>query len=80
MQRLYNTDTQLVRCMKYIDIKIVRAGVVKHPGEWLWSGYYEIQSSANDYQVIDQQPSLLSACRAEALNRPLSTIASPMRP
>ena len=31
------------RCLTYIDMNMVRAGVVDHPSEWLYSGYNEIQ-------------------------------------
>ena len=50
-----DTDTHLVRCMVYIDFNMVRAGVVRHPADWAWSGYHEIQSPPKRYQVIDQQ-------------------------
>ncbi len=33
----------LLRCMVYIDLNMVRAGVVKHPSEWIFSGYNEVQ-------------------------------------
>jgi putative transposase len=29
-----DTDEHLVRCLVYIDLNMVRAGVVKHPGMW----------------------------------------------
>jgi len=38
------TDDHLIRCLSYIDLNMVRAGVVSHPGEWEISGYHEIQS------------------------------------
>ena len=37
-------DTRLMHCMIYIGMNMVRAGVVKHPSEWLFSGYSELQS------------------------------------
>jgi len=33
----------LIRCLVYIDLNMVRAGVVDHPSEWEFSGYNEIQ-------------------------------------
>lgn len=30
-------------CMVYIDLNMVRAGAVRHPIEWPWCGYYELQ-------------------------------------
>ncbi len=49
-----DTENYLSRCMTYIDLNMVRAGVVRHPGEWLMSGYHEIQSPPVRYAVIDQ--------------------------
>ena len=36
--------SHLVRCMVYIDLNMVRAGIVTHPSEWPFSGYNEIQN------------------------------------
>lgn len=32
------TGDHLARCITYIDRNMVRAGVVRHPEEWIWSG------------------------------------------
>ncbi|MDX9788436.1 MAG: transposase [Desulfobacterales bacterium] len=48
------TDDHLIRCMVYIDINMVRAGVVTHPSEWKESGYNEIQNPRKRYAIIDQ--------------------------
>ncbi|MDH3973582.1 MAG: transposase [Deltaproteobacteria bacterium] len=45
----------LMRCLVYIDLNMVRAGVVKHPSEWLMCGYNEIQNPPDRYTLIDQQ-------------------------
>lgn len=37
-------ESHLLRCLVYIDLNMVRAGVVKHPADWPFSGYHEIQS------------------------------------
>ncbi len=47
------TDEHLARCMVYIDLNMVRAGVVKHPAEYRLSGFYEIQNPPKRYTVID---------------------------
>jgi hypothetical protein len=47
-------DHHLARCLVYIDLNMVRAGVVSHPGQWKVSGYHEIQSPPERYRVIDQ--------------------------
>ena len=40
------TDRHLLQCVVYIDLNMVRAGVVAHPSEWIFSGYCEIQEPA----------------------------------
>jgi putative transposase len=46
-------DFHLAQCMRYIDLNMVRAGVVAHPREWKTSGYYEIQSSVYRRKIVD---------------------------
>ena len=41
--------------MAYIDLNMVRAGVVEHPGEWEHGGYREIQNPKQRYTLIDRQ-------------------------
>ncbi|VTR64544.1 hypothetical protein DESC_190161 [Desulfosarcina cetonica] len=43
----------LWRCIVYVDLNMVRAGVVSHPSEWKWGGFHEIQSPKNRYRLID---------------------------
>lgn len=47
------TDRHLAMCLVYIDLNMVRAGVVRHPAQWKVSGFNEIQSSRARYRVID---------------------------
>ena len=47
------TDEHLIRCIVYIDLNMVRAGVVKHPSDWKESGYNEIQNPRKRYSIID---------------------------
>ena len=47
------SDAHLHRCLVYIDLNMVRAGVVRHPREWTHSGYREIQRPPERYRVID---------------------------
>ncbi|MGM0517717.1 MAG: transposase [Pseudomonadota bacterium] len=47
------TGEHLARCLVYIDLNMVRAGAVKHPADWLVSGYREAQSPPRRYRVID---------------------------
>lgn len=43
----------LKRCMTYIDLNMVRAGVVMHPADWPSAGYHEIQSPPSRYRLLD---------------------------
>lgn len=47
------SDGHLARCMVYIDLNMVRAGVVDHPSAWDHSGYNEIQTLPKRYRCID---------------------------
>ncbi len=46
-------NEHLHRCMVYIDLNMVRAGVVRHPAEWPHSGYREIQKPPQRYAIVD---------------------------
>ncbi|MGD9900789.1 MAG: hypothetical protein AB7T22_16810 [Calditrichaceae bacterium] len=41
--------------MTYIDMNMVRAGVVKHPKDWEHGGYNEIQNPKKRYRMIDHK-------------------------
>jgi len=45
----------LMRCLVYMDMNMVRAGVVSHPLEWPHSGYHEIQSPPQRYRLLDRE-------------------------
>ena len=48
------TNYHLVQCIVYMDMNMVRAGVVEHPSEWPHSGYGEIQKAPERYRLIDR--------------------------
>jgi putative transposase len=50
-----DTDEHLARCFTYIDLNMVRAGVVAHPRHWLEAGYQEIQQPPARYRIIDRE-------------------------
>lgn len=56
-----SSDEHLFQCLVYIDLNMVRAGAVKHPGQWLHGGYSEIQSPPVRYRITDI-PGLLALC------------------
>ncbi len=43
----------LRRCITYIDLNMVRAGVVGHPTQWEFCGYNEIQNPRKRKGIID---------------------------
>ena len=47
------SDRHLAQCLVYIDLNMVRAGVVKHPSQWAFCGYNEIQAPRERYALID---------------------------
>lgn len=48
-----DTDKHLMQCLVYIDLNMVRAGVVEHPSDWGFGGYKEIQLPRQRYGLID---------------------------
>ena len=52
------SDAHFLKCLVYIDLNMVRAGVVKHPSEWKHGGYLEIQHPPKRYCIIDM-PTLM---------------------
>jgi len=41
-------------CLRYIDLNMVRAGVVNHPREWEWTGWHELAGDRKRYRLIDR--------------------------
>lgn len=46
-------DSHLLQCLVYIDLNMVRAGVVKHPSQWPFCGYNELMKGKERYRIID---------------------------
>jgi len=44
----------LLQSLIYIDLNMVRAGIVRHPREWLHSGYSELYKDKKKYKLIDR--------------------------
>jgi len=51
----------LIRCLVYVDLNMVRAGVVSHPTEWRHCGYHEIQNPPIAIALLTEAVWLLSA-------------------
>lgn len=60
----------LRRCLVYIDLNMVRAGVVRHPAEWAHGGYHEIQGRRRRNTVL----SLDALAEAVEVDSPASLI------
>ncbi len=43
----------LWRCLCYIELNMVRCGVVSHPREWKWVGLHEIMGTRRRYRLVD---------------------------
>ena len=56
----------LYRCLVYIDLNMVRAGVVRQPRDWAHSGYREIQNPPKRYGIIDLRE-LSSVCGLDGI-------------
>ena len=48
-------NSHLIQCLVYVDLNMVRAGVVNHPSEWPFCGYNEIQDPRQRYSIIDHE-------------------------
>lgn len=64
------TGEHLARCIVYIDVNMVRAGVVAHPADWNVGGYHEIQKARQRYRIVDR------AALAEASGVALASLAA----
>lgn len=47
------TGLHLMRCLVYIDLNMVRAGIVRHPSEWECCGYHDLQNIPERKRIID---------------------------
>jgi putative transposase len=49
---LIESGSHFWNCMRYIDLNMVRAGIVVHPRDWRWCGYQEIAGLRQRYRVL----------------------------
>jgi putative transposase len=42
----------LLNCLRYVSLNMVRAGVVRHPSEWRWSGHDELTGRRVRYRIL----------------------------
>ena len=50
-----DTEEHLARCVVYIDLNMVRAGVVRHPRDWGEAGYHEIQHAGSTASSMERR-------------------------
>jgi putative transposase len=63
------TGEHLARCVIYVDLNMVRAGVVAHPAAWETAGYHEIHNPPARFRIIDR------SALAEALGLPAPSLS-----
>lgn len=70
---IVDSGEYLWECLKYVELNMVRCGVVDHPREWEWSGYNELmgQRRRNRLLDIDRLLELLSHPDCETFQRNL---------
>jgi putative transposase len=52
---IINSENYLIQCMMYIDLNMVRAGIVEYPKEWKFCGFNEIMNPKDRYAIIDHK-------------------------
>jgi putative transposase len=50
---MIDSGDYLWKCLLYIDLNMVRAGVVGHPREWEWTAYHELMGTRKRYRLVD---------------------------
>ena len=45
----------LWECLRYVELNMVRCGVVKHPADWAWSGYGELMGWRKRNRLLDEE-------------------------
>jgi putative transposase len=43
----------LWECLRYVELNMVRCGVVRHPGDWAWSGYGELMGRRKRNRLLE---------------------------
>ncbi len=50
---MVDSGEYLWQCVKYVELNMVRCGVVRHPREWRWSGYSELMGWRRRNRLLD---------------------------
>lgn len=49
-----SVDTHLIQCLVYVDLNMVRAGAVAHPGQWPECGFTELIAPLSVPPILDR--------------------------
>ncbi len=52
---LVESGSHLSRCLFYIDLNMVRAGICNHPAEWLGGAYDELLKGRQRYRILNRK-------------------------
>jgi putative transposase len=50
---MIDSGDYLWNCLRYIDLNMVRAGIVRHPSEWPWCSYRELVGQRKRFRLLD---------------------------
>ena len=50
---MVDSGDYLWRCLRYVELNMVRCRVVGHPGQWRWSGYGELMGIRTRNTMLD---------------------------
>jgi putative transposase len=64
---MVDSGSYLCRCLQYVDLNMVRAGVVKHPRDWEWGSYRELMGERRRYRLLNVRK-LLDRLGYETMN------------
>jgi len=77
---MVENGTHLWNCLRYIDLNMVRAGAVSHPGEWSWCGYQELMGLRERFCLLDMGRLLSCSIRRIWLHSEKLTLPGLIRP
>jgi putative transposase len=49
---IIENGTHLWNCLQYVDLNMVRAGVVTHPSAWRWCSHAELMGDRERYRIL----------------------------
>jgi putative transposase len=52
---MVDSGEYLWECLRYVELNMVRCGVVNHPADWSWSGYGELMGRRRRNRLLDQE-------------------------